>query len=156
MEQPTRGRDKARALREHGTLNPEPERVHSELFGGEFFDAEDMMQVKYEMLRAVHHDDRSITEATAEFGLSRPAFYRARRDFEQAGLAGLVPRKRGPKAPHKLTPDILQFIREQVDADKRVRAQQLRDRINVEFGTHVHTRTVQRAMVRGEKGGHRG
>ena len=46
--------DKTESLRRRGCLNPDPSRVTDELFdSGEFFDAEDLVQVKYEMLRRV-------------------------------------------------------------------------------------------------------
>jgi len=38
------------------------------------------------------------------------AFYQAQSAFQQDGLAGLVPRKRGPKQAHKLTEEVLTFI----------------------------------------------
>ena len=42
------------ALREHGTLHPHPEEVTDPLFSRDgFFDARDLLQVKYEMLRSV-------------------------------------------------------------------------------------------------------
>ena len=89
---------KLEALRQQGTLNPRPQDVTDDLFEtSEFFDARDVVQVKYEMLRRVEKEGRPITEAAAVFGFSRPSFYQAQAAFEQDGLAGLVPRKRGPK-----------------------------------------------------------
>ena len=45
---------KREALRQQGTLNPRPEDVTHPLFQtSEFFDALDLVQVKYEMLRQV-------------------------------------------------------------------------------------------------------
>ncbi|MEA3226537.1 MAG: helix-turn-helix domain-containing protein [Planctomycetota bacterium] len=155
MNANTPGQSKARALRQHGTLNPRPGGVRGELFTGEFFDPADMMQVKYEMLRAVQQDGRPITEATAEFGLSRPVFYRAKEDLEQEGLAGLLPRKRGPKAPHKLSTEVLDYIRQLTRQDKRPRPQNVRDKVGAKFDIHVHTRTIRRAMERLQKKGHR-
>ena len=64
----------------------------------------------YEMLRRVQADGNSITDAAASFGFSRPSFYQAQAAFEQDGLAGLVPRQRGPKQAHKLTDEVLAFI----------------------------------------------
>ena len=59
-------------LREQGALNLHP--VADELFvKSEFFDSHDLVQVKYEMLRGVRSDGRSITEAASAFGFSRPA-----------------------------------------------------------------------------------
>src|SRR5215472_4243535 len=95
---------KLAALQQQGTLNPRPKEVRDELFLEDaFFDARDLVQVKYEMLRRVQTDGRSVTDAAAGFGFSRPSFYQALAAFEQDGLAGLVPHKRGPKQAHKLT-----------------------------------------------------
>ena len=50
---------KRQTLRRHGTLNPHPEAVSHPLFhNSDFFDSDDLMQVKYEMLRQVHIDKR--------------------------------------------------------------------------------------------------
>ena len=43
---------KDRPLRQQGSLNPHPDQVTDELFrNNNFFDARDLVQVKYEMLR---------------------------------------------------------------------------------------------------------
>ena len=65
--------DKQKALRQHGTLNPRPQDVRHPLFrDSEFFDPEDMIQVKYEMLRRVQADQLQqlrgpIGPATADY-----------------------------------------------------------------------------------------
>ena len=64
------------------------------------------------MLRRVERDGQSVTGAAASFGFSRPSFYQALAAFEQAGLAGLVPHKRGPKQAHKLTEPVMAFLAE--------------------------------------------
>jgi hypothetical protein len=44
--------DKRKTLRQQGTLNPRPQDVRHALFlDSDFFDPDDMVQVKYEMLR---------------------------------------------------------------------------------------------------------
>jgi hypothetical protein len=48
------------------------------------------VQVKYEMLRRVQAEGKSVTDASAGFGFSRPSFYQALSAFERDGLAGLV------------------------------------------------------------------
>jgi DNA-binding winged helix-turn-helix (wHTH) protein len=86
-------------LDDQGSRNPTPEAVLDEQFaiGGSFFDARDIVQVKYEMLRRVANG-QSIDEAIRAFGFSsRQSFYRARLAFEQKGLAGLMPAKRGQR-----------------------------------------------------------
>jgi len=140
-------RSKASVLAEDGTLNPAPEKVGDPKFQeGGFFDPRDVVQVKYEMLRRVSVDKMSVTEASDEYGVSRPTFYQARADFEDAGLAGLVPRKRGPRRPHKLQGEVLAFLKAQVAPGEPIRARELTDRIRTRFGLDVHPRTIERAL----------
>ena len=69
---------KAAALREARCLNPHPEQVSDAAFlAEEFFDARDVVQVKYEMVRAVTVDKVPVTAAAAAFGYSRPSYYQA-------------------------------------------------------------------------------
>ena len=50
-------------LRGQGMLNPRPQDVQHEAFrGNEFFDADDLLQVKYEMLRLVEVDKAPINQ----------------------------------------------------------------------------------------------
>ena len=139
-------------LRQQGTLNPRPESVTDELFvNSDFFDARDMVQVKYEMLRCVEKDGRPITEATTAFGLSRPSFYQAQSAFEQDGLVGLVPRKRGPKQAHKLTGKIMDFLQQILQDDPSLRSTELASRLAKRFNVIVHPRTIERGLARHQK-----
>lgn len=146
---------KLEALRQQGTLNPRPGEVTDELFANNgFFDPRDLVQVKYEMLRRVQADGNSITDAADAFGFSRPSFYQARSAFEQDGLAGLVPRKRGPKQAHKLTEEVVAFIRETRQSDSSIQAGQLARLIHQRFGITLHPRSIQRALLRHQKKRH--
>jgi transposase len=150
---PTRAPDpKRHALADSGTLNPHPEAVRDPAFvGSEFFDPRDVVQVKYEMLRRVRIEHACIAEVAAQFGLSRPTFYKAQADFARAGLIGLLPGKRGPRGAHKLTAQVLRFI-EGVQAEEEVLdTQALAERVAQHFGYSVHRRTVERALARGKK-----
>jgi transposase len=139
------------ALRESGTLNAQAARVTDDAFrGGEFFDARDLVQVKYEMLRRVRVERAPVTRAAAAFGVSRPTFYQAHAAFERAGLGGLVPRKRGRRRAHKLTPEIMAYVTEMRTHEPqptRALAQRLQER----FGVTVHPRSLERALEREEK-----
>jgi hypothetical protein len=66
--------------------------------GNPFFDARDLVQVKYEMLRRVRQEGRRVTKSAAAFGFSRPSFYEAQASFEIGGLPGLLPQRPGPNA----------------------------------------------------------
>src|SRR4029453_16668596 len=102
---------KAEALRRHGALHPHPEQVRDPLFGShEFFDARDLVQVKYEMVRRVEADGHSVAQTTEALGCSRPTFYQAQSAFKAHGLPGLVPRKRGPRGAHKLDDGVMAFV----------------------------------------------
>lgn len=150
---PKQPRDpKLEALRQQGTLNPRPDDVTDELFRtSEFFDVRDLVQVRYEMLRRVGQEGRPITEAAAAFGFSRPSFYQAQSTFEESGLAGLVPHKRGPKEAHKLTSNIIDFLQQIRQDDPSLRSADLASRVATRFGVVVHPRTIERGLARHQK-----
>ena len=107
-----RARDgKAEELAASRTLNPRPEAVVDEGFrGSEFFDARDLVQVKYEMVRRVEADGVPVSAAAGAFGFSRQSYYSAARALADEGLAGLVPAKPGPRGAHKLTDEVLDHL----------------------------------------------
>jgi transposase len=138
---------KTAALLEEGTLNPSPETVRDPKFqASEFFDPRDLVQVRYEMLRRVSADNLSITEATAEYGVSRPTYYQAKASFDAAGVAGLVPKRRGPRGPHKLQGEILAFVEKQVVPGEPIRARELARLVRQKFSVVLHPRTIERAL----------
>ena len=139
-------------LQQQGTLNPRPKLVRDELFlQDNFFDPRDLIQVKYEMLRRVQTEGQSVTDASANFGFSRPSFYQALSAFEQDGLASLVPHKRGPKQAHKLTEEVLTFIGEMRQKEPSVRLPDLVKLIQDRFGIRVHPRSIERSLLRHQK-----
>ena len=139
---------KAMLLREEGILNLAPEKVRDSKFReNEFFDPRDLMQVKYEMLRRVSVESASVADATTEYGVSRPTYYQIKANFEQAGLAGLVPRKRGPHGPHKLQGEVRAFVEGQLVAGEPVRARRVAELIRETFGLDIHPRTIERAVA---------
>ena len=102
---------KVAALAETRTLNPRPEAVRDEQFASsEFFDARDLVQVKYEMVRRVRVDGAPVTAAAAAFGFSRPSYYEAAAAVDRDGLGGLVPAKPGPRRAHKLTDEVIAYV----------------------------------------------
>jgi transposase len=146
---------KLEALREQGTLNPRPREVTDRLFATDgFFDPRDLVQVKYEMLRRVQSEGHSVTGAATAFGFSRPSFYQALSAFEEGGLAGLVPHKRGPKQAHKLTDEVVVFIIETRQKQPHVRTAELVRLIQARFGTKVHPRSIERSLLRHQKKRH--
>jgi len=142
-----RKRSKAEALAEDGALNPAPEKVRDPKFGEDgFFDPRDIVQVKYEMLRRACVEKVSVTEVSDEYGVSRPTFYQAKADFEDGGIAALVPKKRGPRGPHKIQGEALAFLQTQLSPGEPIRARELARRVQKELGLDVHPRTIERAF----------
>jgi len=145
---------KIQALKAAGTLNPRAEQVHHALFGqSEFFDPQDLPQLKYEALRALRTDDYSMTRAADEFGLSRPTLYQAQERLEKQGLEGLLPRKRGPKKPHKLTPEVQRHLHQLTTCEPELRARELARRLRQKFKVKIHPRTLEKAFKpKGKRG----
>jgi transposase len=149
---PHRDDTKASTLRSRGTLNLHPERVQDEAFRThEFFDPRDRVQVRYEMLRRHRLDGRPVTEAAATFGVSRPAFYAADNAFEREGLAGLIPHRRGPKAAHKCTDEVLDFVEQLRTTETATSRAIIVDAVQDRFGVRINARSLDRALQRRKK-----
>lgn len=146
---------KLQALRQSGTLNPAPEKVQHPLFAESvFFDANDLLQIKYEMLRSIQVEGRAIAGVAAEFGLSRPTVYEAQAHFKAKGLEGLLPAKRGPKHPHKLTAEVMNALA-QWSAEPEMDTSELAARVKRRWGIQVHPRTIEKALAgRAKRGRH--
>jgi transposase len=139
---------KTEALTEEGTLNTSPESVSDPKFQeGEFFDPRDIVQVKYEMLRRVFAENVSVTDAAKEYGVSRPTYYQAKESLDKEGIAGLVPKKPGPRRRHKLDGKLLAFVEKQIVKGEPIRARYLSDLIRQKFKFNIHPRTIERALA---------
>jgi transposase len=138
---------KIQALRSCGALNRYPQKVRHPLFmENAFFDPHDLVQLKYETIRAVQVDGRPIAHAARQFGLSRPTIYEAQQHFQQEGLEGLLPKKRGPKRPRKLTPQVRGYLEALVASNPELKATVLVQRVRRRFGVLLHVRTVEKAL----------
>jgi transposase len=140
-------RSKTDALIEEGTFNPSPGKVRDPKFrGSEFFDPHDAVQIKYEMLRRVSIDKLSVTDASDEYGVSRPTYYQAKANFGAAGIAGLVPAKPGPHGPHKVDDEVLAFLQARLVPGEPVRARKLAKLVRRELNIELHPRTIERVL----------
>src|SRR5271166_6330369 len=125
---------KIEILRSCGALNRHPEEVRNPLFTeNDFFDPHDLVQLKYETIRAVEVD-------------ARPTIYEARENFRQEGIEGLLPEKRGPKKPRKLTPQVRDYLEELVASNPDLKTAVLVQRVRRRFGVLLHVRTVEKAL----------
>ena len=141
---------KREVLKAQGALHPRPQDVTDPLFQeSAFFDAHDVVQVKYEMLRRVRVDARRVSDAAADFGFSRPSFYAAKAAFQRAGLPGLLPQKRGPRHPHKLTDAVLAVLATvRTDGGAVPRTTALATVLKDRFGITAHPRSIERSLRR--------
>jgi transposase len=147
----TDSRQRARRLQSlsaEGAVHPHPQAVTDPLFrDSAFFDPNDLVQVKYEMLRSVQKEGRAVVEAAQAFGLSRPVFYVAQELFEREGLPGLMPRKRGPKGPHKLSDEALGVLAQAIqDAGRMLKGEELAALLAQRCGIEAHPRSILRRL----------
>ncbi len=145
---------KLAALRRHHAQHPHPDAVRDSAFtsGDPFFDPRDLVQVRYEMLRRVREEGRSVTGTAAAFGVSRPAFYAAAASFEQAGLLGLVPERPGPRRAHKLSGPVVDALAASRSVEPGLTSADLARIAEERFGLVVHRRSVERALARRKRG----
>ena len=145
-------KNKLEALRDRSALNPKPESVTDELFlGSNFFDRNDLIQVKYEMLRRHLQEKKSVASVAPAFGFSRVTFYEAKDSFEQEGIVGLIPKQRGPKEGHKLTPPIIEFAIGMMKEDPLLTVEAILRKIEYKFNLKIHRRTLERGILRKKK-----
>ena len=152
MAKPSAAERKRKILRSLGALHHHPDQVMDELFQQDgFFDPHDLVQVRYEMLRRVKRDRGSVSDAAALFGYSRPSYYKAERDFQREGLAGLIPRKKGPRGGHRLTDEILEFVQQGRSETPGMTASAMASLVHERFGVRIHPSSIERALVRRKK-----
>jgi len=147
MPPPPQPQTKRQALKASGTFNPRSAKVRHPLFQqSEFFDPQDLLQLKYETLRALKAEGCSIAKAASDFGLSRPTIYQTQAIFAEKGVEGLLPHKTGPKHPRKLTPEVRQHLQELEEAEPEMGAAELARRVRQRFKVKLHPRTIEKAL----------
>ena len=145
-------RRRRRDLEQQGLINPAADAISDERFEeGDFFDPADVVQVRYEILRSVRVGDRSAKRAAAAFGVSRATYYQARASYDREGIIGLIPQKRGPRGPHKLTAEVLDFVDAEIDQHDGLGFTELVTRISERFGITVHPKSIERALAQRRK-----
>lgn len=138
---------KLAALAASGVLNRTPQAVRDPLFhAGGFFDPRDLLQLRYEMVRRHRIENVPVAVTAQLFGVSVPTAYQAHAAFEAGGLAGLLPKRRGPKHGHKLTPEILSHIEQRRRERPDWRARDLLAELQQRFGLTIHRRSLERVL----------
>jgi len=137
-------RAKHEEMHKNGSFNHRADTVTAEIFkSSSFFDAHDLVQVKYEMLRAVEKDNHEISSTAASFGFSRVSFYQIKKEYDENGILGLIPKKRGPKGSRKLKDSDVEFARSLVDTHTKA---QIVSILNEERGIEISKRTLERQL----------
>jgi transposase len=145
MKQKPKKTGKNQILKKQNLLYHKAEEITDYLFQTNyFFDPHDLLQVKYEMLRRVQKDGWPVTKASSVFGFSRLSFYKILSAFESSGITGLLPKKKGPKKPNKITDAVLSFIRDTQNKEPETKASKLKILIKAKFGIDLHKRTIER------------
>ena len=143
---------KRRALGQNRTLNKNADKVVDPKFKNmAFFDPNDIVQVKYEMLRSNQKDGAGVLKASKTFGFSRITFYKTGKAFKECGLAGLLPQKKGPRRAHKLSVKVMEFVRKLVERKPDIKSSGIREEIEDRFNISVHRRSIERAILRSKK-----
>jgi transposase len=138
---------KGENLEENGCFNGNHSKVTADIFGSSpFFDKRDIVQVKYEMIRAVSKSEGSVTDISDAYGFSRKSCYQASKAFELGGICALVPQKKGPKGPSKLNAEVLAFINAFSEEHKNATARELSAALEAEKEIKVHPRTICRHL----------
>jgi len=143
---------KRQSLLQSGTLNKSAAKVVDSKFKNmAFFDPDDILQVKYEMLRSNQKDGIGVQKASKIYGFSRITFYKNEKAFKKSGLAGLLPRRKGPRRAHKLSGEIMEFVSRLVEQKPDIKSAELVEKIKDRFSLSVHRRSIERAIDRSKK-----
>jgi transposase len=139
-------------LKKLGCLNSNCHPVNDELFDKyDFFDRYDLVQVKYEMLRRTQIDGWPVNKSCHTFGFSRPSFYEIKKDFAAKGINGLIPSKRGPKKPYKITRPVVQLMEKMIKKDPSIDTLHLVRLIDKNLNIQIHPRTIHRFLAKHKK-----
>ena len=152
MEKRKTNSAKRKVLAQNGTLNKNADKVVDPRFRNmAFFDPDDLLQVKYEMLRSAQKEGVGVIKASEAFGFSRITFYKTEKAFKEYGIFGLLPRKKGPRRAHKLTGKVMEFVGKLKDKKPDIGSEELAEEVKNRFGISVHKRSIERATNRSKK-----
>src|SRR5207247_6036369 len=104
------------------------------------------LHVRYEMLRRHSVEGASIVDVASRFGVSRPTVYQTQMAFQEAGLSGLVPKRRGPKHGHKLSAEVIEYVRNLRAGEPAMTTLACVQAVQEKFGIVVHRRSLERAL----------
>jgi len=139
--------NKVTSLIENGSFNRNADAVSNHMFrSNPYFDPQDLVQVKYEMLRSVKNDGFNVVDASRQFGFSRTAYYKIEKRFHEAGVEGLCAQKTGPKSPAKITNEVVELADRLRVEHPGITNDEVTRAIEVQTGITIHKRSLQRAQ----------
>ncbi len=139
--------NKIEFLKKEGIINTKPDRIIHSLFqNNDFFDPLDLMQVRYEMLRAARIENMTVSEACKQFGYSREYFYSLNRDFISRGFAGIMGSIMGRPPLLAQNPEIINYILQRKFTEPNLTGEDLRRELKSKFQLECSRRTVERLI----------
>ena len=92
--------------------------------GGPIFSCRnsDRMGLRLAAVNVVEQGLAGATAVAAALGLHRVTLFRDARKVRKEGVEGLVAKRRGPKGPHVLTPDVQRRAQQRLDRGESIRA----------------------------------
>lgn len=141
--------NKEEKLRSSNTYNSKSSRVNAPCFAdNEMMDPHDLLQVRYEMVRAIELDNKSIKDTCSEFGVSASTARRYVRDLKEGGLIALVPEKKGPAGPTRLSKEAAEFIDNYLKEFPKASGGKVHRALETKLHTGVSKRTVERYLLK--------
>lgn len=139
--------DKAERLRATHTYNEHADRVTDELFmSSEFFDPRDLLQVRYEIVRAVALGE-SPESVAVRFGVSGITVRRYVIRMREGGLMALLPSPRGPSGPRALGAEGENFVDAYIADHPRASGREVHEALEKALELGVSQRTVERRIA---------
>ena len=136
------------ALETFGIYNDRGSTVQAGDFeNSDFFDRNDLVQVKYEMLRAVQKDGMAVKQAAKIYGFSRQTYYEIKENFQKDGMMGLIPKKPGPKGGYKMTSEVKEFLNGYLEENKSSTIGEMCRALKEQMGVVISEKTISRFLV---------
>ena len=139
--------DKVEHLRATHTYNEQHDKVTDELFANsELFDPRDLLQVRYEIVRAVGRGE-SPEKVAARFGVSGMTARRYAGRMGEGGLSALLPARKGPGGPRALGAAGEEFVDAYVEGHPGASGREVHEALEAALAPGVSQRTVERRIA---------
>lgn len=100
-----------------------------------------------EMLLRHRVEGVPVSVVAEQFGVSRQTFYKLARAFDAEGIAGLLPRRSGPRQGYKCTREIVAFAAEMRRREK-LRIPEIVERVRARFRVDLSPNTIRSALAK--------